>query len=354
MSVAASSRMSVLAEPVVQRRRTWNLPRLLLGLFLLLTFFTATQDLQAPIQWLDDGDADIAGWVDKVGEGRPARQVGFLVLAVFGALGLVLPSRHDRPARIDWLIMYPLLAIVAWASMSVLWSIQPAFTAKRLVVFTAMWTSIAAIVKHFDVRDLAFAVVVYGFGSLLVGVYAEVRAGAYLVSSYSGSPWRLAGAMHPNHLGLTMAMTVLGLAYYFTITTTPRRRSLIGLAMFVAVIVLYLTRSRTSLAALMFALGLFALLRMTPRQALASFFVVGLAALVGAFFYYAGVLGAVWEVLLLGRKESDVTTLTGRTDIWAFAIEFMKDDYARMIVGVGHDTFFTPENTDAISKTTSF
>ena len=56
----------------------------------------------------------------------------------------------------------------------------------------------------------------------------------------------------------------------------------------------------------------------------------------------------------MGRKESDVTTLTGRTAIWQFAGQQLMDDPSRLLMGFGHDSFWTAGMTDAVSRMTGF
>ena len=338
-------------DAVAPRRQPWVV--WVLAMFLFVTFFAATQDMDNPARWIDDGEADIAGWVGRVEQGQAQRQLGFLALGAFGALGIVLPSRHGRPAGIDWVLMYLLVATVAWSSASILWSIEPTFTAKRLVVFTSMWMAVAAIVKHFDLRDLAFCSLFYGVASLGIGVVAELKAGTLGAAAATG-PWRMAGAMHPNHLGLTMSVMLLSAAYFFTQSYDRRRQAVFGSLMAVSLLVIYLTRSRTSLAAALVGLGVFTSLRLTFRQNLVLIGCALLPLVIGAFSYGSGAMGEVWEVALMGRKESDVTTLTGRTDIWQFSIDHLWADPTRLFIGVGYNSFFTAENTAAVSRYTGF
>ena len=333
------------AGPLGVRPGVWAL-----SLFLFAVFFIAVQDLDSPRMWQDEGDADIAGWVGRVEEGRSSRQVGFLMLALFGAAGVVLPSRHDRACRPNPTLLYPLVALVAWAYLSLLWSHDRPLTLKRLVIFTGLWLSVVTLVKHFRLRDAVFATSVYGVLSLLVGVYAEGRAG-FAFGQYN---YRWAGAMHPNHTATTMGLLVLSMLYFTTTRRTFGASCGCLLIACVAFLVLLATKSRTALAATLVGCGVFVLLRATPRRAVLLTAAGAAAAVVGTFLYQTHLLGPVWEALLMGRKESDVTTLTGRTAIWGFAYDQLMDDPSRLLMGFGHDSFWTAAKTDAVSRMSGF
>jgi O-antigen ligase len=59
-----------------------------------------------------------------------------------------------------------------------------------------------------------------------------------------------------------------------------------------------------------------------------------------------GVLGASGTALLLGREDSNLSTLTGRTDIWGFALQHAAE---RPILGYGYNSFWSPRHTAEVS-----
>ena len=327
--------------------------RWLVAPLLFACFFLATQDLRNPLLWRDEGAVDISAWVGNVADGQAKRQVGFLALAAVGLLGLVLPSRRGpAPGTPHWIVLYPLVAIVGWAYASLVWSAEPSLTLKRLVVFTAMWSSIAAVVRHFSMRDLVFMVGFYGIASLLVGVYAELR-----VQDLTGGllPWRFAGSMSPNHSGLTATLLAMAMAHGLSSPDlSSRGRSIRIVVLFAALLILWMTRSRTSLAIAVLALGIQTAMTMRPSRTAALAGIGGLVLAGGTFLYHSGLLGPVWEAALMGREESDVRTLTGRTDIWIRTIELTTADPARALVGFGYDTFWNAAHADDVSRRVGF
>lgn len=346
---------SIDAAPVLaDASSAWG--RWVLAAFLFVCFFIATQDLQSPLFWRSDEGPNIAEWVGRVSQGQAGRQIGFLALAGVSAIALIVPAPRGGTlsgrVRIEWTVLYPLVALVAWACLSLLWSHDRTLTAKRLVVFGAMVTGIAATVKHFTLRDLIFAAGFYGIASYAIGLYAELAANQ--VIPYGGEGFRLAGAMHPNHLGLTSAVLALSMFYGLTISRRRPRQILFAMGLMLALLVLFATRSRTSFAAALLALSLFAALRSRPEHAMAVAFVGLLFVGVVAFLFQSGLLGPVWEVALMGRDESSVRTLTGRTDIWAFAWNELSADPARIAGGFGHDSFWNDRHTDAVSRRVGF
>ncbi len=334
-----------LAEPAPSRGR-WLLAIMLFG-----CFFLATQSMGSPLLWRDDGDADIAGWVDRVSEGRGMRQIGFLLLAGFGTLGLLLPAKDRTPRHVVWPVLYPLIAIVLWAYLSIIWSDARGLTAKRLVVFTAIWTAVAAMVKHFRMRDLVFAVGLYGIATLSLGAIAE-----YIHRAQTGSQaWRFAGTGSPNHAGLNSFLLAAAMLHGIgSRGWTGRGTTWRWLILGGALLVLWLTKSRTSLAITVAALSIAAGLMVRPSRAVAAAIIGGIVLAGGAFLFQTGLLGPVWEAALMGRETSNVTTLTGRTDIWAFTLQEGSADIARVIVGHGHDTFWTAARTQAVSRQVGF
>ncbi len=56
----------------------------------------------------------------------------------------------------------------------------------------------------------------------------------------------------------------------------------------------------------------------------------------------------------MGRDTASVGTLTGRTEIWAYAIDQATLDPTRAVVGHGYDTFWSAERTLGVSRHTGF
>ncbi|MDW8262377.1 MAG: O-antigen ligase family protein, partial [Phycisphaerales bacterium] len=284
--------------------------------------------------------------VTRMSEGTRLRQVAFLALGAAGVAGILLPSR--RQLRIDLLLSYPLVLLVSWCFLSILWSHAPALTAKRFIVLLAMIAAVVALVRRHTLVILPTIGLAYGATCLIVGVVAE--------AVFGGSPmqagYRFAGTMHPNHTGICMVLLVLG-ALALADWRTPSRRWFFALAT-AGGIGLLMTQSRTALFA-----GVFGALVMTiVRWPLRRLILVGLpvlwsAAVLGTL-YTLDLVPPIWQKALLARQDSDVTTLTGRTDIWRFALRHLTRDEARLMIGFGFDSFWTPEMARDVSRFVQF
>ena len=355
MSTAASTTLLAAPSPDAgtPRLRWWAV-----ALFLFGCFFLAVQDMASPTLWQDNGDADIAGWVNRVDGGQAKRQIGFLALAAFGCLGLILPSRRTDIDADEvspyWPVLFPLIVFVGWGYLSILWSHDRSLTAKRLIVFTAIWTSVVTLLKHFGLRNFVGFIVVYATLTLLVGIFAELKVGVF--GEVASEPYRFAGTMSPNHSALTACMLAIACTYLLTSKLDLTRVQWLGLVALavVAGLVVFFTRSRTALAAGMLGVGAILALRLRPAWSIVVAVGGILMALVIAFGYEARLFGEVWEVALMGRTTSDVRTLTGRTDIWAFALEHAVRDPTRLVTGFGYDSFWNAANTEAISRRVGF
>ena len=101
------------ARPLHAGTARWPRWALCLGLF--ACFFVATQDLNSPIAWRGANEGQSAEFVARVAEGRASRQIGFLTLAAISTIALLLPDRRSIERRLDWLVIYPLVAVVGWS-----------------------------------------------------------------------------------------------------------------------------------------------------------------------------------------------------------------------------------------------
>ncbi|MGC4031595.1 MAG: O-antigen ligase family protein [Tepidisphaeraceae bacterium] len=247
--------------------------------------------------------------------------------------------------------MYPLVLFVGWAFASMSWSVDISQTGKRLIVFAAMILNVVGFLKHYDVKQIAQIALIAGGITLLVGMGNEARIWA--VDHPDLGKWRFGGMMHPNHAALNAIVVMIASQYLFRLT--KQKWLLASLAL--AFLVLFFTRSRTALMAGMTAAAALWVLTSPPRRLgwtllLAAWLAAGLAWL-SSLEMLPSIKGAV----SMGRddvKKQDVSSLTGRTDIWKFAIMQADKDPNRTFIGYGYETFWTPENTRGVSDFVKF
>lgn len=310
------------------------------ALFVTLCFLLATGDPLAPKMWESAHGTDLSEMVANVAQGQWQRQVGFLALGAWGAALLALwPGR--LALRVDPLLAGGLALRFGVSFASIVWAAERGLVAKRLVLLACMLTAAVALARRFTFRQVVFCLLVGNAVIQLVGVANEARLGTFL--GYDG--WRLGGFYHANLAGMSASLMALCGLYFYAST---KRAAFLAFVVAGAAL-LMLTKSRTALLALLVGGGVFAALALRPRQAF-GLAVAGVTtvALVGALAV-AGVLGPVWEAALMSRDDSQVTTLTGRTDIWAAAWSILAGDAARPLVGAGYEGFWTDAVTKAVS-----
>jgi len=322
-------------------RRPW-----FYALFLCIVFFMANHNWYAASAWEETNSTDVSNLVSRMAEGQLSRQVAFVAMLGVGLVGIVLPS--PRRMRVDLLILYPLLLLCAWCLLSILWSQAPMMTAKRFIVFFAMAATVLAIVRQFSLNFLVILSLCYGGMSLMLAVPAEI-----LNANFSQAGYRFAGTMHPNHTGVCMVLLMLA-ALALADWQDRRRRWFFALAG-VAFLVLLLTQSRTALLAGMFAAMVMTVLRWPLRRLLLVGLPILWIILVGGTLYSLELIPPIWQdAINMNRQDADATTLTGRTDIWKFALGHLTNDETRLLIGFGYDTFWTPEMARAVSKFVQF
>jgi exopolysaccharide production protein ExoQ len=323
--------------------RTW-LARwpIVVSLFIAVVFMLATNDLSAGSRWQEAGK-DPASQLQIVseGNGRLVRQVAFILLGVWGVASLLWPSRRIRalPA-----ILFPLLILVGWIFASVLWSGDRAFTSKRLVVFACFAIGVFAFARRTRARDLATMMFVGCAVQMIADVVADLL---WATGKYGLSGYRLSGLQHPNHAGSNAVFFCFACLYFYD--RTRLRRFIVLFA--ASAVVLFLTKSRSSLVAGCSGMFMFALLRWPARKVFAGALLVAIAL---AGFGLLDAMGAIPEewskVIYLGREDAQSGALTGRPMIWAAAFEQFGHDNVRYLTGFGYDSFWTPERASFVSN----
>lgn len=318
---------------------TWT--SILSCLFIAFMFMLATNDPAATEKWEAVTRDQVAKLSVALESGRAARQFAFLSLGLWGAATLFLSRRSFR---IDGIYLFPLLVIAVWAYASIIWSNDRSFTAKRLIVFSCLTLAVLGFVRHFKLRDLALLAFL-GCGIQLIGsVIFDVL---YAKGEYGRSGYRFSGLQHPNHSGISAMFFIFGCLYLFDRTKLLRYLVLLG----AAAIIMYLTKSRTSLIAGIAAIGVFGMLRWQPR----TVFLLGVAGFMAIGLFFAavatGLVADDWaNIIHMGREDSQAAAFTGRPFIWAAAIEWLGDDYSRLLLGSGYDSFWTPEAATFVSN----
>jgi exopolysaccharide production protein ExoQ len=272
--------------------------------------------------------------------GNALRRVAFLALGAWGVLLLVVSRRR---LAIDPLLTGSIALLLGLAAVSFVWADDPGMCLRRLLILACCAVAALGIARAMTLRQISWLTVWTLGGLAAIGVLAELRLGTFRPWT---SDYRFAGTVHPNTQGpglATLCLAAFGLA-------RGKERGRIGLWMVcgISLILLVLTKSRTTTAAVVLALASVQLVQTPLRTKVA-----GAAALV-----CLGCLGLwlVWicgydpltdfrDALLLGRaEESD--TLSGRAFIWP---EVMYYANQRLLFGHGYESFWTAGRIETIS-----
>jgi O-antigen ligase len=310
-----------------------------------LAFFLSVHDLTASQHWLTTDKKELGALKDEEAAGHATRQIGFLLL---GGMGIVLLSRGGAvPGQIRPMLMFPLCMLLIWALASSVWSADPALTLKRQVVLLCMLLGAAGLIRQFTIAQLAEIVVVQSLVVILLGIIVESILGPVL--PITNSEYRFGGTLHPNHMGINASLLLL-CSLFLARAKEDRRFFVLSL---IALMTLLMTKSRTALFSAI--VGSFVYMVVAyPRRRLAVLALICLAGGLAMVVTSSGILSDLGQTVLMNRGTSDPTTLTGRTMIWQFALDRVRDDWGRIFAGFGYGGFWTPQTALALSQRAQF
>jgi exopolysaccharide production protein ExoQ len=325
------------AAPVASRRPTkirwWSV------LLMIVVFYPP---MLKPFAWLTGQAPWETSLTESVAEGSAMREVQITLLGL-AAIGLLAFRRKDRSTPVAPNILGWLLAVFAVLVLtSILWSDEPMLSFRRIVAL-AMVGLAAFAYRRMPGEQLLRLVFFTTLAAVAFGLAREIARGTF-------QPWdpayRFTGTLpHPNVQGWTCALAVLsGLSFVHGL-----RRWRLAVALLLPLACLLLTRSRTSLAAFLGAVLFYAflsLLRTRPAALAASLFLAA-TAVVSVVWIQRTSLG-VGHAMALGRQDSDLATLQGRTELWEEALVFVR---ARPWLGYGYDVFWSANRSDEFSTT---
>jgi exopolysaccharide production protein ExoQ len=261
---------------------------------------------------------------------------GFFLLGGMGAACWAMSPhgslRWNKP--LFWLAML----YIGWAGFSLLWSVDPMQTVRKLTILGLMLVGALGIGAKFTLEEFLEIIVLVVVGFAAVGVLAEIHHGTF-------RPWkadyRFSGTMHPNDQGLNCA--ILAMAAWMLEGSTkfsPTTRRILVLAGLTG---LWFSKSRTTLAGLVIA-GIFYLIlrsrgsnRWLALSSALSF--AAIAALVYSLLSVS-VLKQTINVAEMGRNQN-VSTLSGRLPLWR---ELLHDAAKKPAVGRGYGAFWGERN----------
>jgi O-antigen ligase len=272
------------------------------------------------------------GGVATTGAGDLARQICYL--AVFAAIVFGAVRTFGMTAFSPVPVL--LVLLLAWCLSSALWSPEPGVTLRRAGLAVVLVVSAMLVVETVG-AERSLVLWRWVLAAVLAVNIASIHFIPQAVHLAGEADPGLAGAWrglygHKNIAGSVGAMTAI--VFLFTPRLSPGLlRKLLDVAIAVAAVgFTVMTRSKSSLGLLAVALVLGAIYRVAWKRDLDRIIVVVVGVLLG-------IVAAVFLIAdqsIVARLFQDPQEFTGRTEIWAAQIAYIRD---HALLGAGFGTF---------------
>jgi O-antigen ligase len=310
-------------------------------LFLAVAFFLCNHDLYLSKKGIDAFNPSEADLVAGVDAHSLIRRIAFLSLGLFAVASLI---RHrGARLRIRGSLGWTMLFLVGWAVLSLAWAEEPALTLRRLEAFGILCIAAAALARRCSLRETVLLTFYCSLLFLVIGVSAEILLGTFRPFTPG---YRFAGTLHPNGQGINCALLLLaGIAAG---DTEKHRRTVFRASALLGLLFLILTASRTGFAAAIVALAVYLAAVCSRRAKTVLGLGVGIAFCSLLLVLGNALLPDLRSTLNLGRDDSTVGSLNGRTGVWEECRHYID---RRPLVGYGFGSFWTQRHITEISAT---
>jgi O-antigen ligase len=269
--------------------------------------------------------------------GNLGRRIALVSLAAVAAFSLLHRGRNRL--RINSALGYLILVFLLWALLSVTWSEDAFLTFKKVLVLGVLSLGGLAVANRFSLHTVIIFAYFACLITLIMGFLSEIVSGAFHpLQEY----YRFGGVMHPNFQGLNCAILIISAVALYRKTTHAVIRYQFLITSFLAGLFLLITKSRGGLAGAIIGLLLFFTLISSHRRKMAYLCITIIAACLLYFIIGDDLILATRRAFLLGRYDSDASTLTGRFPYWIDELlPYLKKQF---ILGYGYDSFWTPRH----------
>jgi O-antigen ligase len=293
-------------------------------------------------EMLYDGTVNITA--DKLDGIDKSATVARISLAIFGLICFWVQRRFRL--RVSSPLLWIGLAYGAIIYGSVFWSINPAHTLFKLVVLSCFGGAALGFATAFSLRQLLEWLALTCAAYLMVGLIAELALGTFEI----GGNHRFVGTVHPNTEAIFGAILCLSSRLFYR---TDRSKLLAVFFFALAVFCIYLTKSRTTLAAVVVAFAVMQILAARGKNRvyliLACLFALGCVAASSVLLSVRNT-GQISSFIAMGRTE-DVTTLTGRLPLWEELLTWI---HKAPVLGYGYLAFWDGKRVEFLSETFSW
>lgn len=269
-----------------------------------------------------------------------------LIYVGLGMLGAALTLRVLRENKFQWSVLGVLIAsMCGMLCVSVVWAQDQGMCLRRMFALACYVTGALGIGLRFSLRDLCKIAVVCTLSCVLIGILAEIRLGAF--RPWSGD-YRFSGSLHPNSQAMYLA-TLCASSLCLSFDQPRRRWTYASLCAF-GLLMVFLTKSRTSLACVSGSVLLGLLIQLGSRWRMAIPFTI--AWVLSGVVFLGFSTSADFErkfanAMNLGRQEEGGEALNGRSVIWPIVWEYIE---RRPWLGYGYESFWTPQIIENVSE----
>ncbi|MFG3818656.1 O-antigen ligase family protein [Limnothrix redekei] len=223
--------------------------------------------------------------------------------------------------------------LIAMFPVSFLWSIEPSKTLNASIAMIGTFQFGLYLATRYSLRDqVRILGVMFGISQVLCFVFGVALRKYGVMSAVHAGKWRGIYS-HKNQLGKMMALAS-GVFVLLGISETYRRyRYLAWFGLITAFVLIQLSGSKSPFIniGLLIAMSAFGQIFRLPHKWMVRALIWSAVIGINLFFYWDDIV-----INILGALGKDAS-LTGRTDVWEFVIDRIKD---RPILGYGFGTFW--------------
>jgi exopolysaccharide production protein ExoQ len=311
-----------------------------IGFFVLFTGLIMAAEQSAPWhpvnveEWTSDYLADAQS-------GNAQREVAYLLLAAITSLLWVI-ARPLQGIRIDAKGRLLIGTFLVWAAASSLWSDEPGVLFRRLLTLGIVLAWVYVCTTRWTGETVVLFVLVSSLANITVSTMTDVLHSRFAPLDPG---YRLSGTIAPNDLAINALILVLA---SLAIAGMRRRgRSVLAVCVGVGILVILLTKSRTTLIALGVSVLVVAHLSVREKVKLRVMWLLIFAGVLAIPILTGnGVSDAV--AAAIPRSDDKVNSLSGRVPLWQDCIENYVLD--RPIRGFGFSTFWTRDRITKVSN----
>lgn len=272
------------------------------------------------------------------------RLFGMGMLFIFGFFTLLQTKNRFRINQpVGWLLIF----YFSWIYLSLTWSMETMVTFRRIGQCTILWFTAIALAGRYNLKQLASIAIIFGTIVLIFGLGNDIRRNMFHPNS---AIWRFGGIMHSIPMGWTLSLVSISTLFLSFHEKRDKQKYFLWALLTIALVFLYLTRSRMAAASTIFVLAAYWFKVSSGYRRIIVIFLSFFALCFSYIMLGQSAVDIGEDIATLGRGEeakSDISTLTGRTPLWK---ECMNWVYERPLLGYGYNTFINAQTTPIIKQ----